>query len=548
MENSNNKTTTKSLSPEYKVLAKNTLLSIFSSYGNYIFALMTSFLLARMISRDEWAILILATSLIMIFSIVPNFLPPGIIISLNFYIPRYKAKKQLTKLRSFILKAFYLRIISVMIITSIGLFVIIVFNGFFTIYLQNHISLLYILFPLIIISGFETLFIATLIGFNLFKINIIVLIIKSIINVIPLFSYFLIAKTIEIEIVAFINLISAIIPFIFVSVIFFIKVSKLKDIGKKGLNNKDFIRKVVRYGSFLRIQRLIGDLWKQVETITIGIYEKLIWVTGFSISKNYTRISGLFLTSLNSPLIYSFSSLDYNKNEDKIKKMFLIIYRFSSFSFLLITGILFFFSNFFLSFVYGEDFVVYSIMIQILLISGALSIYGSLYLLLLRTTNRIKQLVILFVTGFPIQITIFFATIINFGILGMLIADLIQRIISLVMYSILSVKVIKINLNILKVVALFFSYFFSLFLVIILGDLFLNEISYQFWSVLNLMIFKDLNIIKILIFALSFIFLNILFRTISKVDIEYIELLFTKDSFTQKNIKKLLGLFKRFLR
>lgn len=548
MKNSNNKEITKSLSPEYKVLAKNTLLSIFSSYGNYIFALITSFLLARMISRDDWAILILATSLITILSIVPNFLPPGILISLNFYIPRYRAKKQLAKLKHFIFKAFYLRLISVMIIVSIGLIVIIVLNDVFAIYLQNHMSLLYILFPLIVISGFETLFIATLIGFNFFKINIIILIIKSITNVIPLFTYFIIAQTIEIEMVAFINLISALIPFILVSVIFFIKVSKLKDIEGEGLNFKNFMRKVVRYGSFLRIQNLIGDLWKQAETQAIGVYEKLLWVTGYSISRNYTRISGLFLTSLNSPLIYSFSNLDYKKNKDKIAKMFLIIYRFSLFTFLLITGILFFFSDFFLSFVYGEDFVVYSIIIQLLLISGAVSIYGSLYLLLLRTTNRIKQLIIIFVIGFPIQVAVFFAGIINFGILGMLIGNLIQRVVSLVIFAILSIKVIKINLNISKLIALYFSYFFSLFLVITLGNLFLNEISYQFWLILNLTIFKDLNVLKIFIFTLSFIFLNLIFRTISKVDLEYIELLFTKDSFTQKNIKKLLGLFKRFLR
>jgi len=548
MENSNNKETVKNLGTEYKVLAKNTIISIFSSYGNYIFALITSFLLARMISRDEWAILILAISLITIISIVPNFLPPGINFSLNFYIPRYRAKNQTSKLRNFILKAFYIRLISVIIVASIGLVIFNIFNDIFTNYLHNHMSLLYILFPLIIISSFQSLFIATLIGFNLFKINIILLVITSVTNVIPLFTYFLIAKTIEIETVAIINLISALIPFIIVSFIFFIKVSKLKDLEGKSMNYKKFIIKVVRYGSFFRIQNMIGDLWNQVETQAIGIYEKLIWVTGYSISKNYTRISGLFLTSLNAPLIYSFSSLDYKKNEEKIAKMFVVINRFSLYIFLFLTGLLFFFSDFFLSFVYGEEYVIYSILIQLLLVSGAVSIYGSLYLLLLRTTNRIKQLIVIFLVGFPIQTIIFFVSLINFGIIGMLIADIIQRVIFLIIFSILSTKVIKINLNISKMVALFFSYFFSLFLGIILGNLFLNEISYQFWSVLNLMIFKDLNILKILIFALSFIFLNILFRTISKVDIDYIELLFTKDNISHKNIKKLLVLFKKFLR
>ena len=52
MKSSNNNETPKKLGVEYKVFAKNTIYSIFNSYGNFALSLITSFLLARMISQE----------------------------------------------------------------------------------------------------------------------------------------------------------------------------------------------------------------------------------------------------------------------------------------------------------------------------------------------------------------------------------------------------------------------------------------------------------------------------------------------------------------
>ena len=186
MNESENKKPVKRLDHQYKHLAKNTLFSISISYGTYVFTILSSFLLARMISREDWAILIITTSIVGIFSLIINFIPPGLIFSLNFYIPRYKAKNEMSKLRFFVLKAFYLRLIVIFVIFLIAITIFISFESFYNVFLENHIIILYILAPLIIISNLDAFFNTFIIGFNLFKTKFILFLVKSVTKVIPL--------------------------------------------------------------------------------------------------------------------------------------------------------------------------------------------------------------------------------------------------------------------------------------------------------------------------------------------------------------------------
>ena len=100
------------LSVEYKTIAVNTFYSVLNTYGSFILTFAISFLLARMLTVEELGISILASSIILIFVTITNFLPPGLVFSMSFYIPRYRAKNEPEKLRSFILKALYLRAIA----------------------------------------------------------------------------------------------------------------------------------------------------------------------------------------------------------------------------------------------------------------------------------------------------------------------------------------------------------------------------------------------------------------------------------------------------
>jgi O-antigen/teichoic acid export membrane protein len=414
--------------------------------------------------------------------------------------------------------------------------------------LSNHQILLFLLLPLVFITSFDTFIKIILNGFNLFRISLVFLLIKSVVNLTPLIFYFLTTRSIEIEVVALINLFSALGPLILEILILLLHFPKRVSDPGKGISFKSFIKKVLKYGSILRIQGFMGELWVQGQTQAISVYESPEWVTGYNLSRNYNRISGLFLNALNAPLLYSFSSLDYKQHYKKIIGMYKNVFYYSLFLFLIISGVLILLSDFFMGFVFGEDYIVYSILNKLTLISGVISIYASLYLILLRTTYRIKQQIYILVIGFPAQIILFFIGIVNFGIVGVLVIDIMFRIVTLSIICFVSIKVMKVDVNLLKILIFYGSFFFSIALSSFLDNLILKDLSFQFWELLNLSLFNQLNFLNVLVFLILFLLLNIIFKTFTKTDLEYIERVFSRDKISHNAIRRFLHLFKRFLR
>jgi len=99
----------KNLTKDHRILAKNTFFSFLFSYGKFLFALITSFIIARIISQETWGFLILTLSFINIFTFILVFFPPSLGLSFHYYIPRYRALNQNSKLKSFVLNSLIIR-------------------------------------------------------------------------------------------------------------------------------------------------------------------------------------------------------------------------------------------------------------------------------------------------------------------------------------------------------------------------------------------------------------------------------------------------------
>ncbi|MCK4286364.1 MAG: oligosaccharide flippase family protein, partial [Candidatus Lokiarchaeota archaeon] len=418
MQNSDRKKDNKKLDRQYKILAKNTFYQIFNRYGTYIFSLISSFLLARMISQELWGFLIITTSILGIFTLIISFIPPGLIYSLNYYIPHYRAQNKMKIVRSFILKTFYIRIIVVMCVYIISLCLFLFFTDIFAINLKNYIFLLYILSPIIVIESLHTFLIAVMYGFNLFKSVFILLLIRNFVSISLLLSYFIFIGTIDIEVVAFINLFSSLIPFLVSTFIVALKMIKINVTPENGLNFKEVFEKTLKYGGLLSIQTIASGLWAQSEIQVIGLFEPPEWVTGYSISSHYSSVNGLFLSSLSYPLQYTLSSLDYKENFSKIVKIYKVVFNFSLFFLALITGILFFFVDFFFSFFYGDTYLIYSTLAKLMVISPVFGVLYNLYFSFLRATNQVKLTLMIFSITFSLSISLFWIGLINFGIIG----------------------------------------------------------------------------------------------------------------------------------
>ena len=202
------------LSKGHKVLAKNTFFSFLSSYGNYISSIITSFIIARIISQENWGFLILATSIVNIFTFILLFFPPSLGLAMNYYIPKYRALNQNNKLKSFIVKSLIIKLLLVLPIYILSILIFNVFFEFFQISLKNYTSLFYLLSPLIIINSFDNIFKDISRALNKFQFVFFMFLIKYILNIGSLIYVFIFLTVINVEVIALITLFSNLIPFL----------------------------------------------------------------------------------------------------------------------------------------------------------------------------------------------------------------------------------------------------------------------------------------------------------------------------------------------
>ena len=514
----------------------------------YVYAIITSFLLARQISQELWGFLILATSYITIVTTVISFIPPGLDFSLIYFIPHFQSLKKMRALKTFLLKTFFLKVVIVSLVFIIFLILI---NFSFTLFflnLESYMILLYILSPLIIIKGLDSFLTYFKIGYGLFKYRFIMNVIKYVASILGYLLYFILSETILIEFIAFINVISLIVPFFIDCFVFFYQLFKINPTGEKGLTFRESVKLVLNYGTYISTHAVTGQLWEQSKIQAIGVFETSQWVTGFNIGKHYSEIPTIFSTSVTYPMRISFTHM-YSKGEiEQVSKISKIIVSYTIFVILFITGILFLVTDFFLFVVYGEDYLVYSTLVKLIILSICYGVLTSLFNSFLIISNKVKLLPFSGLLSFSISLFVFFTGWFFFGLKGAIIGLIIGNIILLFLSFLLIKKIFKIKLNIFKIFLQYLIFYISLGLSLLLGDLILNPINFRIYQSLNLLYLKHFPLLTVVTFLLIFMVLNITFKIITKKDAEYLELLFTKDIFSHKLIRKLSKTLKYVLR
>lgn len=533
---------------EPKLILKNSFFTFLTNFSLYFYALITSFLLARQITQEVWGFLILATAYITITVAILNFVPPGLNASVIFFIPRYKALNQMNMLKSFLIKALFLKLVAVLGSFILFTLTINLFSNVFTFNLDGYNSLINILSSLIIIQSMGSFFFAFKIGFNLFKLNLILKLITYITNIMGYLIYFIFFENIQIEVIALINLLSPILPFVLDCIIFTFKLSKIEDTGEAKLGYKETFKKVINYGFYSSTSTVANQIWNPIQIQSIGVYVDSQWVTGFNIGNHYSEISKIFSTSLNFPLGVSFTKL-YSKGEfEQVGKISKHIVSYVIFIVSIIVGILFFLTDFFIFIIYGGNYLIFSVTIKLLILSMGYGNISSLFNSLAHVTFRVKLVPLLVLTVYTVKIPLFLIGLIYFGINGGIIGMIIGNVISLFLSYLLTHKIFKIKLNILKISMQYLIFYCSLGLAILLGEFILNPFNLKIYQSLNLTFFNHLPLLTLGSFLLIFLGLNSVFKIITKKDADYLELLFTKDNFTHKLIRRLTKFIKFVLR
>jgi len=538
----------KKLTREHKILAKNSLYSFMHSYGNLFFSLITASIIARTISQQEWQYLILAVSLVGFFTLIVSFLPPNVGLSFIYYISRFHALNQNTKLRSFARNAIILRIIFLIPIFLLSILIFTIFIEMFKINLKEYFYLFYLLSPLIIINGLKNMLTNLIQALNMFKTTLFLLIINNVIYIGGLLYVFFFVDSIEVSYIAIITVISIGVPLIINCFIVFLQFKlKIKKTEEEGESFKECAKKITKFGSYLSIINGFSTFCIETKTQMVGIFEVEGMVTGYHIAKRYNSVSGATISPLNRPLSISFTRL-YSKEEyNQIQKLYNTIFKYSLLLFLLGTAFLFFMADFFLYFVYGEPYLIYSLLVKLSLISIIFNIQDSFLASFLIASNKVKNLSVIALILGSLQLAFFIFGLFFFGIIGSVVFSLIANIITLICYTIILSK-LKIKLQIKKAIQIFSIFFISLLGASILEILMLKGIYLAILQDLKILFFQYFNPLSFGIFLISFIILNILFKVITISDVEILESFFTKDSFSHKIIRKSLSFSKKFLR
>ena len=501
-----------------------------------------------MISQTEWGFLIIATSYITIITFIVSFIPLGLNSSLNYFIPRYIALKQNNKIKSLIYSSILIRSIVVISVFLITLGLIFFIPNLFMINLNNYIYLLYILSPLIIVISLENLCIKIIEGMGFFKIEFLFSIFRAIINIGALIFIIIFIKPIKIELIAFVNLFSMVIPFLFLIITILIKLSNVKETNDEKLTFKEVLKNTLNYGSYIDGWNISQKIWNEIKKQAIGIFSMTSLVTGYNISKRYSEVTSISITSLTSPLTVSFSSLDSKNQFDQIGKIFKISLRYIIFVLSFLVGILFFFTDFFLFLVYGEDYLIYSLLMKIMLINTFFNPLASLFYSLLKAINKVKLMFKLQILFLSIKIFLFFTFIVYYDIYGAIIGQIIANILHFIVLIYLSKISFKMDINIKKISYQYMIFFVSIGLALILSLLFLDNLNLYILNLLGLTILKNLNLFTVLVFLITFLMLNVILKIITKEDIEYLEGLFSKRKQFHRFLIKILKKLKVFIR
>ena len=511
----------------YGVLFRNSFYSFLKTYGTFIFSLLSTILIARIINDVNWSYFIIALSYIMIISIILNFLPPSMRDTISYFIPRYLSLKKNNELKRFILRSILVKTIFVIIVFIISSLIFTYFSEIFAINLPvNILGILVLLSPLIIINNIQIVLNGINMGFNKFKWAFLVVIIQYSIYIGLLLFYFFAFKSIELDTLCIIYVLAALIPFLLNIIFVIFQIHKIKTDDRSTHTFKHDIKEMVKYGGQVRVATFFKDIWGEIQVLSIGVFEPQM-VMGFKISRDLLSVSTNTAIASSYPLTVSFSSFIAKDEKDNIVAIYNLLIKYLIFLVALITGILFFCTDLFIVLIYGEARVIYSGIVKLYLFTFIFLILASPFDSLLLAEYKTKSLIYIKIIGLLIRLPLYLFLLINFDLIHAIVGIIISNSIFSALYLIITIKVGKIKLDLNKILFQYIAFFLSLIITVILEFFILDRINEVLFG--GLLFAQNFNIFSLLTFLFVFMFLIINFKLLTTSDIHYLQSFFISE-------------------
>ncbi|MEE9378911.1 MAG: lipopolysaccharide biosynthesis protein [Candidatus Lokiarchaeia archaeon] len=531
---------------EHLNLAHGTAYSFLYNYSVFIFQILTSILLARLLSQELWGFLILVNSYISIIILLLSFLPPSLNNVLNYAIPKYISLDQKENIKSIIKYSLCLKLIFIFPVFLISLLIFYFLSSLFLGSLNGYLILLFIYSPLIFINGLESIYIGIYRGFNNFKIILILILVKNLLYIGTLLFYLIFLNNVSIIIVAYTNLICFISTF-FLSTLIVLR--KYRDINKVNNNNnnikfKEYFQEVLKYGSNISVGIFINEFWKQIEVISIGYSQSPSLVTGYSLANYYKEVGQSASASFTYPLLTSFSKIASKKFFKRITIYYNIIFKYSLHLSLLIAGLMIFSAYFFLVLVYGENYIGFlpllTVYIFYILFTGLNSSFDA-YLMLEKNSKYIIPIRIIFVLT---RSCLFLLFLIFYDVFLAILGIVIANFIIFGFQMIISIKIFNIRIDLLNTIKQYIIFIISFTLSLLLHILILNDLYRFLLETLNLEFIMTLPLITIISYLFIYFGLTKFLNVFSIKEIELMKALFSKKNIIHRAMRKILNLLK----
>ena len=376
------------MSKVQKKIIESSSFVVLNVYVNFLVGIVGTFIIARIISPEEWGFLLLSLSFIYVAVFISSIFPPGAVGSIAYYIPHLKSENgnKNLEIRKFIFYIYKTRLLSCCIAYIIFLIVI-------TFFLQSDLLLFQItliLSPMIFILVIQNLNMSVYIAFQKFKL----VFLGSTLNVITVTLGYLIINLMQFTqpllIITFINLLGSIIPVV-VSIFILIPLipSKIEnDPFTHTSYNKNFYKLHKTYG----INLFITGVFANIQNLTVNLlflhFGAVSYITYFSIcdkaesqTLNFSGSNRITYTSI-------FTEINYQKNPEEFKKSFFQLFKYISLVVCLIGAFLFFFMETYITIVYSEIYLIILIGVQFSLFATFSRLINRKLFLIIYSTNH----------------------------------------------------------------------------------------------------------------------------------------------------------------
>jgi len=344
-----------------KKIFESSSLSVIFLYLSYIINIINTFLIVRLISPEEWGLLLLAISFLNFAVFLTSFIPPSAQTSINFYIPQLLAEKEKTEdeLVSFVYYNYKNRFFFSLLIYIIFCIIILLSN-----FETQTFQIIMVLSPLILINTFQNLNISLLLAFQKFKrvflINMLNLLIKTMGYII--IFYFQLGN--PLILLTSMNIIQGISCFS-IALFSIIPLVKIKRKTNHKLNYKDYKKNFQELQKNFALSLTISSLISQFVGVLINILYvnsgMIIFITYISVCEH--AIGFIVNTSSSKQASPIFSQL-YKENKPAFKHYIIKYLKYASLANAVMVGFMFSFIEIYIGLVYIEAYFILITIIQ----------------------------------------------------------------------------------------------------------------------------------------------------------------------------------------